>query len=246
MSVNNVALHFGCSRQTIHYLRTRYATTGEVRDRLQRGRPQASSGREDHFITVTNLRNRFIPATVTARQLGVSAQTICNRLKHNRALIRARRPYRGQIINAHHRAACLACARRHRHWTRAQWRNMIFTDESGFRVSFADGKVRVHRRQNERFAQCSVQERDSIMVWAGIMDNERTDSVIVQGNLDAVGYVNILRIQLLPFMQNQGQGVILQHDNARPLHSSSNDTVFGPEQHQRVRVAGGFARPKPQ
>ena len=71
MSVNNIALHFGCSRQTIHNLRTQYATTGEVRDRLRSGRPRAMSGRDDRFITVTHLRNRFIPATVTARQLGV-------------------------------------------------------------------------------------------------------------------------------------------------------------------------------
>ena len=156
MSVNNIVLHFGCSRQTIHNLRTRYATTGEVRDRPRSGRPRATSGRDDRFITVTHLRNRFIPATVTARQLGVLAQMIRNRLRHNRAPIRAPRPYTGQIINAHHRAACLAWAHRHRHWARAQWRNVFFTDKSRFRVSFVYGRVRVYRRRNERFAQCCV------------------------------------------------------------------------------------------
>ena len=120
VSVNKVALHFGCSRQTIHNLRTQFATTGEVRDRPRSGRPQATSGRGGCFITVTHLHNRFIPATVTARQLGVSA-TICNHLRHNRAPIRACRPYTGQIINAHHRAARLAWARRDRHWTRVEW-----------------------------------------------------------------------------------------------------------------------------
>lgn len=229
-SVNDVALHFRCSRQTIHNLTTRLAATGSVTDRSRSGRPRVTSRRDDHFIVVTHLRNRFTPATATARRLRVSAQTIRNRLRQDRAPIRARRPYTGQILTARHRAARLAWARRHRHWTRAQWRNVIFTDESRFTVSFADGRVRVYRRRHERFAQCCVQERDrfgggSLMVWAGIMDNQRTDLVVVPGNLNAVGYVNILRNNLLPFIQIQGPGVILQHDNARP-HTARITTQF--------------------
>ena len=57
------------------------------------------------------------------------------------------------------------------------------------------------------------------MVWAGIIDNWKTDLVIVPGNLNPVGYVNILRNNLLPFLQNRGPGVILQQDNARPRTS---------------------------
>lgn len=229
-SVNDVALHFGCSRQTIHNLTTRYATTGSVTDRPRSGRPRATSRRDDHVITLTHLRNRFTPATVTSRRFRVTAQTIRNRLRQDRVPIRARRPYTGQILTARHRAARLAWARHHRHWTRAQWRNVIFTDESRFVVSFADGRVRVYRRWNERFAQCCVQERDrfgvgSVMVWAGIIYNQKTDLVIVPGNLNAVGYVNILRNNLLPFLQNRGPGVILQQDNARP-HTARLTTQF--------------------
>ena len=98
---------------------------------------------------------------------------------------------------------------------------MIFSDESRFRVSHADGRVRVYRRRNERFAQCCVRERDrfgggSVMVWGGIMGNVKTDLVVIQGNLAAQGYVNLLNNHLLPFMQNHGPGITFQHDNARP------------------------------
>ena len=166
--VNYVAQHFGCSRQTIHNLNIRFAITGPVRDRPRPGQHRVTSQQDDRYITLTHLRNRFSPATATARQLGVNAQTIRNRLRQNN--IRVRRPYTGPILTARHRAARLLWVQRHLQWTRRQWHNMIFSDESRFSVSHADGRIRVYQRRNERYAQCCVKERDSfgggsVMVW---------------------------------------------------------------------------------
>jgi expansin (peptidoglycan-binding protein) len=77
-----------------------------------------------------------------------------------------------------------------------------------FRVSFADDRVRVYWRRNEKLTQSCVQERDSfgggsVMVWAGIMDKEHNYFVVVLSNLNAEAYVNILRNNLLPFIQNR-------------------------------------------
>ena len=55
----------------------------------------------------------------------------------------------------------------------------------------------------------------SVMVWGGIMGNVKTDLVVVQGNLSAQHYVNLLNNNLLPFMQNFGPGLTFQHNNAR-------------------------------
>ena len=130
--VNDVAQHFGCSRQTIHKLNTRFAMTGSVRDRPRPGQRRVTSLQDDRFITLTHLRNRFLPATATARQLGVynRIETIQNRLGKNNIPIRARRSYTGPILTARHRAARLLWAQRHLHWTRRQWHNVIFSDES--------------------------------------------------------------------------------------------------------------------
>ena len=218
--VNDVA-HFGCSRQTIHNHNTRFVIIGSVRDRPRPGQRRVTSQQDDRYITLTHLRNRFLPATATARQLRVNAQTIRNRLRQNNIPIRARRPYTGPILTACHRATRLLWAQRHLHWTRRQWHNVIFSDESRFSVSNAEGRVRVYRRRNERYAQCCVRERDrfgggSVMVWGGIMGNVKTDRVVAQGNLNAQRYVNLLNNNLLPFMQNFGPGLTFQHDNARP------------------------------
>ena len=48
------------------------------------------------------------------------------------------------------------------------------------------------------------------------MGNVKTDFVVVQGNLNAQRYVNLLNNNLLRFMQNFGPGLTFQQDNARP------------------------------
>ena len=63
-------------------------------------------------------------------------------------------------------------------------------------------------RERDRFGG------ESVMVWGGIMGNVKTDLVVVQGNLNAQCYVNLLNNN--PFMQNFGPGLTFQHDNTRP------------------------------
>ena len=64
-----------------------------------------------------------------------------------------------------------------RHWT------PLFTDESRFCVDFHDGLM-----PGERYADCSVTEHDSfgggsVMVWAGVSINGKTDLHVIAGNL---------------------------------------------------------------
>ena len=66
----NDAQHFGCSHQTIHNLNTRFAITGSVRDHPRPGQRRVTSQQDDCYITLTHLRNRFLPATATARPWG--------------------------------------------------------------------------------------------------------------------------------------------------------------------------------
>ena len=55
------------------------------------------------------------------------------------------------------------------------------------------------------------------MVWGGITAHNRTELVIIDGNLNAARYHDeVLAPVVLPFMQRHGPGVNLQQDNARP------------------------------
>ena len=54
------------------------------------------------------------------------------------------------------------------------------------------------------------------MVQGGIMGRRKTTLIVVQGNLNAQGYINqILQPEAVPFLQRHGPA-ILMHDNARP------------------------------
>ena len=89
MSARVVARRFGCCQKTIDRLADRYQQVGTVHDRQRPGRPRVTTARAYRFITLTHLRQRQLAATVTARQYGVSGQTICNRLRRNaRTLVR--------------------------------------------------------------------------------------------------------------------------------------------------------------
>ena len=79
----------------------------------------------------------------------------------------------------------------------------------------------IHRSNIKPFADNCPIERDrfgggSVMVWGGIMGRRKTNLIVVQGNLNAQGYINqIPQPEAVPFLQRHGPA-ILMHDNARP------------------------------
>ena len=101
------------------------------------GRPRETTLRQDRRIRFTHLRDRFLPATITARQTPgrhnprISAQTVRNRLRE--AGLRSRRPVVGAILKQRHRTARLSWAHARLFWNRVRWQNVIFSDESRFR-----------------------------------------------------------------------------------------------------------------
>ena len=74
-TVKDIAHHFGCSRQTIHYLMNRYNKTGYVRVRARPGRACVTTLRPCRVHTLTHPRTRF------KRQ---PLLLICTRFMHKR------------------------------------------------------------------------------------------------------------------------------------------------------------------
>ena len=58
-TVNDIAHHFGCSKQSIHYLMNRYNKTGYVRNRARPGRARVTTLRPYRVNAKTHPRNRF-------------------------------------------------------------------------------------------------------------------------------------------------------------------------------------------
>ena len=94
LSPTVVSRHFGCTRMTIERLQRRFRTTGNLQ----------------------HLRNRRLTAAATGRQYGIHPQTVKNRLRQRVQLIRAYRPYFGQIPTRRHRTARQDWCNRHLHF----------------------------------------------------------------------------------------------------------------------------------
>ena len=79
-NVSNVSRAFGCHRNTIIRLLQRFQQTDGVADRRRSGRPRVTNPGTDRFSTLTHLLRRFQTATSSARQYGISKQTVLRRL----------------------------------------------------------------------------------------------------------------------------------------------------------------------
>ena len=224
-----IARRFGVTHVTILNLLRKFEETGDVKDRPKSGRPKTTTPIEDQHIRLIALRDRFsaapiIRSTILQRRgLGArpfSIQTVRNRL-HRRGL-RSRIAAKKPLLLPHHRRARLEWANRHGRWSRAQWRDVLFTDESSFCVNHSNGNVRVWRRQNERYKDCCVKEvkpgrGGSLMVWAGISDTSKTDLITIEGHINAEQYIQeVLEPVIVPRAADHGDGFILMDDNATP------------------------------
>lgn len=232
-----VARRLGVSRRAIRNVWERYQETGSVARRPGTGRVRATTAQEDRYIRLTARRER----TITARHLQnrlrqstgtrVSDQTIRNRLHEDGQRSRAR-VIQLKLTRAH-RAARLRFAREHADWTMDNWRNVLFTDESKVKFFSDDRRVRVWRREGERFSEPCIHGTDrfggpNVMVWAGISLLGKTELVILEeGSVTAARYVErVIRPHVIPFSQRVGENFIFMQDNARAHTARSTQTAL--------------------
>jgi len=225
-SVHEVARRIGRDRRTITMWWRRYQQTADCNRQPGSGRPRLTSARTDRYLRMLICQNRFMSGTeLRSAWATVTVVRPSIRTTYRRCLAlgyRSRRPVIRIPLGPNHIQARLNWAAEHETWRMRQWRNVMFSDESRFCLDFHDGRVRVRRLPSERFLDDCIVEHDrygggSVMVWAGIMSNRRTDLVPVQGTLTGQRYVEeILIPHVLPAAQQFGRQFVFQHDNARP------------------------------
>lgn len=229
-SQRQVATILNVERSNVKYALKRYRETGLYTRRPGSGGVRCTSARDDRFIILEVLRNRFLTAVEIRQRLhqtrgvNVSERTVRRRIEERN--LRARRPARGPELERHHRVARLQFAREHSNWTLEQWANVLWTDECRAALRTPDGRERVYRRRGERFLAITTRQTvsfhgGSVMVWGGISSNARTELVIVEGCLNATRYIEeILQDHVVPYAEFIGaEYFLLMHDNAR-AHSA--------------------------
>jgi len=227
VGIREIARRLQVSPSVITRLRQRYQATGRVEDRPRPGRPKKTTAREDRLITRraqavrTSTANRIRRQLRAATNTNVSGQTVRNRL--HAAQYHARRPAKRAKLTLAHKRARRAWCTRHVRFTRQQWAQVLFSDESRFCLEHNDGRVRVWRRRGERYNEDCIQQvtahgGGSIMVWGGISAHHRSPLYLVQGRLNGQRYRDeiLLRI-VVPTLQQIGPQAVFMDDNA-PAH----------------------------
>lgn len=227
MTHREVATILNVPRSSMQYALKRYQETGRCTRRPGSGGVRCTSARDDRFIVLEILRNRFLTAVEIrqrlqmSRNVNVSERTVRRRMEE--VDLRARRPARGPQLLPQHRSARLQFAREHANWSHDQWARVLFTDECRIALNAPDGRQRVWRRKGERYLAITTTPTvsfggGSVMVWGGVSSDARTELVIVDNALTATRYVeDILQEHVVPFGGFIGYDqFILMHDNARP------------------------------
>lgn len=222
-----VSRTLGLPRTTVQDAWNRFVQNGTFIRRAGSGRRRATTAVDDRFVVLNALRNRRTTAIYlqhrlrTVRRVQVSERTIRRRLVESG--LTSRRPATGPQLLYRHRRARLQFSQFHQNWNHEQWSRVLFTDESRFCLRSPDGRERVWRRQNERYADCTISERvsfrgGSVMVWAGISTEAHTELIFVEnGAMNAHRYVeDILQDVVVPYSHFIGNDFVLMHDNARP------------------------------
>lgn len=249
VGIRDAARRLNCCPSTITRLLQRFQNTGSVRDRPRTGQPRVTTPAQDRHIVLSHLRNRFLPAAETARATmgtrgNVAPVTVRRRLRT--AGLMARRPHVGLMLTRVRRQRRLQWARNHQRIRRQQWNSVLFSDESRFSLSNADGRLRVWRRAGERFADACVLEHDrfgggSIHVWGGISFLHRTPLHVFRNAVTAQAYINeVLRPIVVPAFQAHQDLRVFQQDNARP-HTARATLQFFQAQNMNVMAWPAFS-----
>ena len=165
-SQRDVAQQFGVHESTISRLVQRLIATGRLTDRPRSGRPRVTTQRQDRRIRLVHLRNRLRTATETAREvIGTHGRRVCPRTVRNRLRefdFRPRRPYVDPNLTPRRRQRRMQWLRAHapNRFRLADWRRVMFSDESRFLLQRSDRRQRVYRRLGERYSDACVREVD--------------------------------------------------------------------------------------
>jgi len=78
----------------------------------------------------------------------------------------------------------LAFAKKYRHWTESDWKNVIWTDESSFELGKTSQQIRVWRKAHEAYESKCVaptfkSSRSSVMVWGAFTRFDKSPLVLM-------------------------------------------------------------------
>ncbi len=117
----------------------------------------------------------------------------------------SRRPHRVLLLSAKNRKRRLQFAQAHQIWTKEDWKNVAWSDESPFLLWHSDGNVRIWCKEHESMdPPCLVSMVQAggvgVMVWGIFSWHTLGPLVPIEHCLNATAYPSIVADYVHPFM----------------------------------------------
>ena len=224
-----LAEQFNVSRTAITNIIKRYRLHGCVEIRKSSGRPKITSRLIDRNILRMSRSDPRLTTVDISRHLAeedhikVSDSTVRRRLKA--VGLHGRRPVKKPLISAKNRKTRVNFAKKHINWTKQQWRDVLWSDESKFSLFGSDGISYVRRPIGKRYHQqyqipTVKHGGGNVMVWGCFSGRGMGPLHRIDGIMDKNKYLDILETVMLPYTRGHlGRGFIFQQDND-PKHTS--------------------------
>lgn len=199
----HVHLSLGIPLRTIYRKWKRYKAVGTIAPLPKTGRPKVTTPRADRAMLYEVQKDPFLSCKKIAANIGrptLSVYTIRRRLSRlggYKSYKAAKKPWLREI----NRVKRLAWARNHLNWTPAQWRSVLWSDESKFEVRCHAPK-KVWRQKGQRYlpknTQGTVKHDQSVMVWGCFTYTGVGRLHRINGIMKKEEYHDILQRQMLP------------------------------------------------
>lgn len=232
MSVINVAADLRTSRNTIY--RLKHAGEGLPPGTIPQRKKGTGAARKTTSRTDNILRREvMLDPSLTSALLkkkhpdllqNVALRTIRHRLQKDLGLP-ARRAAKKPLLTKAMKKKRLNFCKTYKHWTVVEWKKVMFSDESTFRLVRGESKI-VRRpssvsRYDPKYTVKTVKHPDSVMVWGAFSGNKgRGGLYFLPKNVTMRGtnYLEVLRDHMLPFWEIHESSYFM-HDGA-PAHKS--------------------------
>jgi len=198
--------------------------------------PKCLLGNRDKRRILRQVSNSDLSANLIKRKLDLncSSKTVLRVINASPNMTYLKKKSKPPL-NKVHKEQRLSWARNHMSWT-SEWNNVIFSDEKKFNFDGPDGFAYYwHDIRKETICFSKRQHAGgSVMVWASIGYNGRSQICFLNSRLDSAAYIRVLENYLLPQAEEMG-GVNFefQQDNA-PCHSSKFTNAWLNQQNIKV------------
>lgn len=223
------------SKTTIHNIIIAYKKDGLEIPQPQVGRPPVLTERNEHYLLRTLKENRqtnireLCDNFAQTTNIKVCTNTVRNYL-YNQGFF-GRTGVRKPFVSEVNRKKRFAWAKERKSWEE-EWKTIIWSDESKFKLFKGDGRRWVWRRPHEKYdPECLIPTfksgQDGIMVWECFTYNGLSPLVKLEGRINAVAYIDVLDNHLLSLLDDLGdeEDYIFQEDNA-PIHTARVTTEW--------------------